>query len=75
MDNVIFVYINRDIVDMKSFMFTVKQSDRDRVVALLEECQSYVDKREVPPMPEDAGDKKCAYCSYKDLCERNSNGE
>lgn len=74
LDDVIFVYINRDIVDMKSYLYTVTQSERDAILTLLTLCQSYVDKKELPPMPDDASDRKCAYCGYKDLCRRNDNG-
>lgn len=73
-DSVIFVYINRDIVDYKAYLYRVSESERESVITLINTCQSYVDKQEVPPMPEDATDRKCAYCSYKELCKRNSNG-
>lgn len=74
-DSVIFVYINRDIVDMKSYMYEVTQSEREQIIELLNTCQSYVDKQEVPPIPEDTNEKKCAYCNYRELCKRDSNGE
>lgn len=74
-DSVIFVYINRDIVDMKSYMYEVTESEREQIIELLNTCQSYVDKREVPPIPDDANEKKCAYCNYRELCKRDSNGE
>ena len=73
-DDVLFVYINRDIVDMKSFMYHVTQEERDGILALIDECQKYVDMKEVPPLPDDVSDKKCAYCNYRQLCERNDNG-
>lgn len=74
LDDVLFVYINRDIVDMKSFMYHVTQEERDGIINLIEECQKYVDLKEVPPIPDDVSDKKCAYCNYGQLCERNDNG-
>lgn len=74
LDSVIFVYINRDIVDYKSYLFSVSESDRERIRVLLDTCEDYVIKKELPPMPEDATDRKCAYCAYKDLCKRDSNG-
>ena len=74
LDDVIFVYINRDIVDMKSYMYHVKQSERDAIIELLERCQQYVDSKQLPPKPEDANTKKCAYCNYKNLCDKEDNG-
>lgn len=75
LDSVLFVYINRDIIDYKCYLFSVSESERERVRALIDTCEQYAIKKEVPPMPEDATDRKCAYCSYKDLCKRDSNGE
>lgn len=73
-DNVLFVYINRDIVDYKAYMYEVSDSERDSIIDLIAKCNTYVNRKELPPMPEDASDKKCAFCNYKDLCRRNSNG-
>lgn len=73
-DGVIFVYINRDIVDYKAYLYVVTQRERDSIIDLIADCQSYVDRKELPPLPEDASDKKCAYCAYKELCKRDSNG-
>lgn len=74
LNSIIFVYINRDIVDMKSYLYEVSDDERNAIIELLEHCQSYVDKRELPPKPEDAGTKKCAYCGYKSLCDKESSG-
>jgi len=74
-DSVLFVYINRDIVDYKAFMYNVTDSERDSIIDLIAECQSYVEKEVLPPLPIDASPKKCAYCNYKYLCEKNSDGK
>lgn len=73
-DSVLFVYINRDIVDYKAFLYQVRESERNDIVELINTCQSYVEKKELPPIPEDANDRKCAYCAYKELCGKNLNG-
>lgn len=75
LDDVLFVYINRDIVDYKAFIFNVKPSDRERVLTLINTCEEYVVKNELPPIPEDMNEKKCAYCNYKEFCKRDYNGE
>ena len=74
-DDVIFVYINRDIVDYKAYLFNVSESERERVQTLIDTCENYVINSELPPMPEDASDRKCAYCAYKELCKSNDNGK
>ena len=73
LDNVIFIYINRDIVDYKAFMFTVTDTDRERIEELIDVCEVFVTHKEVPPKP-DLPEKVCAYCAYHDLCKENSNG-
>ena len=75
LDNVIFVYINRDIVDYKAYLFSVSESDRKRIKALIDTCENYVINKELPPKPDDATDRKCAYCAYHELCKRDSNGQ
>ena len=74
-DSVIFIYINRDIVDYKAYMFNVSDSERERIKALIDTCENYVINKELPPMPDDASDRKCAYCAYKNLCKVDNNGE
>ena len=74
LDNVIFVYINRDIVDYKAYLFSVSESDRERIIDLINTCENYVINKKLPPLPEDACPKKCSYCSYKELCDRDSTG-
>lgn len=67
-DDVIFVYINRDLLDMKSYMFHVTDSMRQALVDKLQECDSYVERKQVPPKPE-INANVCAYCSYKSQCD------
>ena len=68
-DDVIFVYINRDILDMKSYMFNVTDNMRNGIVAKIQESDSYIQKGEVPPKPE-MSPSACDYCDYKYRCEK-----
>lgn len=70
-ENVIFVYINRDVLDMKAFMFTPREYMLKALVDNIQLCNTYVEKREVPPMPANAGGKLCSYCSYKGVCKND----
>lgn len=70
-DEVIFVYINRDVLDMKAFMFNVTDSMKQELVGLIEQCDGYVSRQITPPKPEDAGTKLCAYCDYKGACKQD----
>lgn len=67
-DDVVFVYINRDLLDMRSFMFHVTDEMRQKLVDKIQECDSYVQSKKVPPKPEISA-KACQYCSYKTQCD------
>jgi len=71
LDSVIFVYINRDIVDMKSYMYVVTERERTQIKALIDEVQSYVDKQQTPPKQQDLPTSQCAYCGFKDRCKKD----
>jgi len=73
-DEVIFVYINRDIVDMKAYLYKVTDEERENIIRLIGYCDEYVEHKTLPPKPEDASNKKCAYCAYKKLCDGDDNG-
>lgn len=68
-NNVLFVYISRDILDMKSFMLNVTENMRKALLNKILVCNDYLLKKEVPPMPEEAGAKFCQYCAYKSRCK------
>ncbi|MBP5710590.1 MAG: Dna2/Cas4 domain-containing protein [Bacteroidales bacterium] len=68
-DDVIFIYICRDNLDMKSFMFHVTDEMRAKLVAFINECQEYIDMETEPPIPKEASAKFCQYCSYKSICK------
>jgi len=70
-DQVLFVYINRDVLDLKSFMFNVTDDMKTDLVGRIEECDGYVGRSIAPPKPDNAGTKLCAYCSYKGTCKND----
>ena len=69
-DDVIFVYISRDILDMKSYMFNVTEDMRRGLKDKIKECDEYVAKKCTPPKPDTRGGKLCDYCAYQKTCER-----
>lgn len=68
LDEVIFVYINRDVLDMKAYMFNVDNKMRQGLIELITECQGYVDRQIPPPKPSDLGKYACKYCGYASIC-------
>lgn len=71
LDNVLFVYISRDILDMKAFMFNVTNEMRSHLVDYIDECDSYVKRKIAPPKPENVARKTCSYCGYKTQCKKD----
>lgn len=68
LDNVIFVYINRDSYDMKSFMFEVTDDMKNNIVGNILNCEDYVQRETVPPVPASVDPKTCRYCSFRERC-------
>lgn len=71
LDDVIFLYINRDNTDMKAFMFHVNNEMKEELIGKIERCDEYVKKVTCPPKPRTANAKFCQYCGYKNSCKRN----
>lgn len=72
LDEVIFVYINRDIVDMKAFMYKVNERERESIVNLMSTCDGYLERGIVPPKPEELPPHTCDYCGYRELCKKDT---
>lgn len=69
-DEVIFVYENRDTCEKKAYLLSVTPDMRkEKITGFIENCNNYVNEHLVPPMPIDADTlKKCKYCHYKGRC-------
>lgn len=70
-DQVLFVYINRDVLDMKAFMFNVTDEMKQNLIGYIDECDGYVKRMIVPPRPENVLKKACSYCQYKTQCKKD----
>lgn len=71
LDDVIFVYISRDTLDMKSFVFTPTDDMKQDLIGLISNCDSYVKKLKIPPKPLEVSKKTCEYCDYKMQCRKD----
>lgn len=71
LDEVIFVYISRDTLDMKSYLFPVTEEMRQGLLNYIKECDKYIERKEVPPKPVYIERKTCEYCSYKSECRKD----
>ena len=70
-NEIIFVYISRDVLDMKSFMFVPTDDMKQALVGNILECDEYVKKLKAPPKPLNVAKKTCAYCTYKNECRKD----
>lgn len=70
-NEVLFVYISRDVLDMKAYMFNVTDDMRQELVNYIIECDGYVDRLIPPPKPETINKKACSYCGYKIQCRKD----
>jgi CRISPR/Cas system-associated exonuclease Cas4 (RecB family) len=68
---VMFLYINRDILDMKAYRFIPTDEMKEELVGTIEECEGYVNRMICPPKPEDMPRNVCNYCSYKTKCRKD----
>ena len=71
LNEVIFLYVNRDIFDMKAYMFNVNDEMKEDLVGYIEECDSYVKRMIPPPKPENVTKKACSYCGYRTQCKKD----
>lgn len=70
-DQVLFVYINRDVLDMKAFMFNVDGKMKEDLVGYIDECNGYVQRMIAPPKPVDVEKKTCSFCNYRNSCKKD----
>lgn len=71
LDKVIFLYVSRDMLDMKAYMFHVTDDMKESLIGLIEECDGYVKRLVTPPKPADIARKTCEYCNYKTQCRKD----
>jgi len=67
---VLFLYVNRDVLDMKAYLFVPTDEMKEDLVGTIEECDGYVKRMICPPKPDNVPKKSCEYCAYKNLCKQ-----
>lgn len=71
LEDVMFVYIERDMLNMKSFLLHVDDAMRQEIVDYAESVAGYVERQIAPPKRTDASAKTCRYCSYITQCKKD----
>ena len=67
LNNVLFIYIDRDSLKMKAFMLSVTDTMRERIISKINTCDLYIANGGIPP--KEKSYKNCMYCQYKAYCE------
>lgn len=67
-NNVIFIYENRDYCTKKVFLFNVLQEYKAEVKDMIKSCNDYVKKKVLPTY---IPCKSCNYCDYKKKCKES----
>lgn len=65
---VIFVYINRDVLDMKAYLFEPTPDMKSELVGKITNCDDYIARQQTPSKPDDLPRTVCEYCKYKNQC-------
>jgi len=68
-DDVLFVYENRDICTKKSYILHVTDENKQFILDRISSCDDYVKMNIVPPKEETVDKKICQYCEYKTQCK------
>ena len=66
---IIFVYICRDTLDMKAYMYVPTDEQKQDLIGKIDECDKCVKEHKVPDKPIELPKNLCNYCAYKHLCE------
>lgn len=67
-DQVLFIYIDRNSLKMKSYLLEVTDTMKERVLSKIDQCNLYLSKKVIPPK-ENVDYKICAWCLYKEYCK------
>ena len=70
LNDVIFLYVDRDMSNKKAYMFTVTDEMRQGLVDYIEDVRGYVDRQIAPPK-DDVEKRVCQYCAYQSQCRKD----
>lgn len=73
-NDVLFLYIERDLLNAKCYKFSVSQQMRDNLEDFIHDVEGYVERQIVPPKPntDDLPKSACRYCSYATQCRKDN---
>lgn len=69
-DTVLFLYVERDLLNCKCYEFKVSDSMRTELVHFFKDVQGYVERQIAPPKG-DIPANQCRYCGYITQCKKD----
>ena len=70
LDDVLFMYVDRDLLNIKVFEFHVTNEMRHELIAFFNTVQGYVERKIAPPKG-DVKPNTCRYCNYATQCKKD----
>lgn len=67
--NILFIYENRDTLQLKSYLTTITNKQTEKIEKLIRSCDEYVEKDVIPPKSLIDSNVKCEYCNYISHCK------
>lgn len=67
---VLFIYVNRDVLDLKAYMLNVTDEMKQELIGTIELCDECVKKQKCPDKPDDLPKRTCEYCGYRTICNQ-----
>lgn len=71
LEEIIFLYENRDTCQKKAYLFKVTQKMKDDLVNKIKICEEHVTNKTLPPKTDNV--RICYYCNYKNICKQDYN--
>ena len=74
MDSVIFLYVERDLLNKKCYQYTPSKQEKNKFISDVKYATHCIEYGLIPAKPIEAEqDRKfCAYCRYTDECRKSS---
>jgi len=71
LDKVLFIYENRDVLDLKAYIFEVNEEMKQNLIDKIKIVLISAESERTPPKPLDITKKTCSYCAYKNQCGKD----
>lgn len=70
-EDVLFLYVERDLLNMKAYLFKVSNRMRDELEDFIHDIEGYLERQIVPPKQKDLPASACRFCGYQTQCRKD----